>query len=29
MHKSILIVFGANVTEELGNQKVLYFLTSL
>jgi len=27
-HKSILIIFGENVTKKVGNQKVLYFSTS-
>jgi len=29
MHKLILIIFGGNVNEKGGNQKVLYFTISL
>jgi len=28
MHESILITFGINVTDEVGNQKVLHFPSS-
>jgi len=28
MHESILIIFGTNVTEKVGNQKILYFPTA-
>jgi len=27
IHELILIIFGTNVTEKVGNQKLLYFLT--
>jgi len=26
MHESILIIFGTNITEKVGNEQVLYFL---
>ena len=28
IHESILIIFGLDVTEKVGNQKILYFCTS-
>jgi len=28
IHESILIIYGVNVTEKVGNQKLLYFPTS-
>jgi len=28
IHESILIIFGTNITEKVGNQTVLYFPTS-